>query len=226
MTDPDPNVSRAKRTYDPKELERLGLSPAPEQREQILAYMALVLRDNPAAKLVPEPDEGHLFHRHFCDSLQPLLLFGFKRGATVLDIGSSGGFPSVPIRIFRPDLAFVIVEPTRAKAEFLTRAKEALGFDNIEIFEGKVESLPADRKADYVISRGAGSLSKFAHIARPFTAPGGRVYAYKTKQFAAELNAVTESKDKAGVSIREIAQYDLGSVAHGLSLVSMEFAGG
>jgi 16S rRNA (guanine527-N7)-methyltransferase len=226
MTDPaDPYTARAKRTYDPKELERLGLSPAPEQRDQILAYLALVLRGNPAAKFVPESDEGHLFQRHFCDSIQPLLLFGFKRGALVLDIGSSGGFPSMPIRIFRPDLAFVIVEPARAKAEFLTRAKEALGFDNVEIFEGKAESLPMERKADYVISRGAGSLQKFAQAARPFTAEGGRVYAYKTKQFAAELNAVTASKDKEGVSIREIAQYDLGSTAHGLSLVSMEFAG-
>ncbi|MDR0331263.1 MAG: 16S rRNA (guanine(527)-N(7))-methyltransferase RsmG [Chitinispirillales bacterium] len=225
MTDPADPAARAKRAYDPKELERLGLSPAPEQRDLILAYLALVLRENPAAKLIPASDEGHLFLRHFCDSIQPLLLFGFKRGALVLDIGSSGGFPAMPIRIFRPDITFVIVEPSRAKAEFLSRAKEALGFDNIEIFEGKAESLPADRKADYVISRGAGSLQKFAQTARPFTAEGGHIYAYKTKQFAAELNAITAGKDKDGVSIREIAQYDLGSAARGLSLVSMEFIG-
>jgi len=49
------------------------------------------------------------------------------------------------------------------------------------------------------------------------------MYTYKTKPFAAELTAITENKGKDGVQIREIAQYDLGHLAHGLNLVSMEF---
>jgi 16S rRNA (guanine527-N7)-methyltransferase len=216
-------IERAKRIYEPKELERLGLAPEPEQREVILTYLSLVLKENKAEKLVPEADEKHLFLRHFCDSIQPLLLFGFKRGAHVLDIGSSGGFPVVPIRVFRPDLKFTIVEPSHGKAAFLDRVKEALGFDNIEIITSRVESLSLDKKNDYVISRGAGMLQKFAQTARPFLAEGGRVYAYKTKQFAAELNAITENKERDGIGIREIAQYDLGSAVQGLSLVSMEF---
>jgi len=216
-------VERAKRAYESKELARLGLAPEPEQREMILTFLSLVLKENPAEKFVPEADEKHIFLRHFCDSIQPLLLFGFKRGALVLDIGSSGGFPVVPIRVFRPDLTYIVVEPSRSKAAFLEGVKEALGFDNIEIFAGKAEGLSLDRKADYVISRGAGMLQKFAQTARPFLAEGGRVYAYKTKQFAVELNTITENKERDGLTVREIAQYNLGNVAQGLSLVSMEF---
>jgi 16S rRNA (guanine527-N7)-methyltransferase len=221
----DAFLERAKRTYEPKELERLGLAPEPAQREMILTFLSMVLKENPAEKFVPAADEKKLFLRHFCDSIQPLLLFGFKRGALLLDIGSSGGFPVVPIRVFRPDLSYIIVEPNRGKAVFLERVKAALGVDNIEVFAGKAECLSLERKADYVISRGVGMLQKFAQTARPFLAEGGRVYAYKTKQFAAELEAITENKEKDGLAIREIAQYELGRVAQGLSLVSMEFVG-
>jgi 16S rRNA (guanine527-N7)-methyltransferase len=216
-------MERAKRAFEPKALERLGLAPEPEQREMILTFLSMVLRENATEKFLPEADEKHLFLRHFCDSIQSLLLFGFKRGALLVDIGSSGGFPLMPIRIFRPDLSYVIVEPNRGKAAFLERMRAALGFDNMTVFAGKAEGLSLERKADYVIGRGVGMLHKFAQTARPILAEGGRVYAYKTKQFAAELNALTENKERDRLTVREIAQYDLGGVAQGLSLVSMEF---
>jgi 16S rRNA (guanine527-N7)-methyltransferase len=219
----DAFMERAKRVYESKALERLGLAPEPEQREMILTFLCMVLRENATEKFVPEADEKNLFLRHFCDSIQSLLLFGYKRGALLLDIGSGGGFPLVPIRIFRPDLSFIFVEPNRGRAAFLERVREALGFDNMEVFAGKPEGLSLERKADYVIGRGVGMLHKFAQSARPLLAEGGRVYAYKTKQFAAELNAITENRERDGLTVREIAQYDLGSVAQGLSLVSMEF---
>ena len=212
----------ARQRYEPKELERLGLSPEPEQRDLILAYLSLVLEGNKVAELVPLEEEKQLFQRHFCDSLQPLLLFGFKKGARVLDIGSGGGFPSIPIRLFRPDLSFLLIEPSQKKAEFLEWVKAKLGLDNVEVYPGKVESVKPEKKVDYVISRGAGTLQKFAQTARQFLVADGHMYTYKTKQFAAELEAMTTNKVKDGVQIKEIAQYDLGGLVHGLSLVSME----
>ena len=213
----------ARQRYDQKEVERLGLSPDLDIRNLILAYLSLVLRENRDAELIPGADEEHFFQRHFCDSLQPLLLFGFKKGATVLDIGSGGGFPAIPIRIFRPDLSFILLEPNRKKAAFLSMAAAELGFDNMEIHIGKAESVRPEKRVDYVVSRGVGTLQRLAQLSRPFLRDGGHMYTYKTKQFAAELAVITSNKDRDGVKISEIAQYDLGSVAQGLSLVSMEF---
>jgi 16S rRNA (guanine527-N7)-methyltransferase len=213
-----------KKCYEPKELERLGLSPDPDQRNAILTYIGLVLRDNKEAELVPEAEEAQMFLRHFCDSLQLLLLFGFKKNARVLDIGSGGGFPAIPIRIFRPDLSFTLVEQGRKKAEFLKSVKAELGLGNVDIRAVKAEGFSPDRKADYVISRGVKTLQKFAQLAKPLLAKDGRMYTYsKTKQFAAELDVITENKDKDGIKINEIAQYDLGSLVQGLNLVSMGF---
>jgi 16S rRNA (guanine527-N7)-methyltransferase len=216
-------LERARKCYELKELERLGLTPTLEQRDQILSYIALLLKWNAAAGLISPGDEDHLFLRHFCDSLQPLLLFGFKKNAKILDIGAGGGFPSIPIRIFRPDLTFVLAESNRKKSMFLQQARTDLNFLNMEIYLGNVEKLPlSERRFDYVISRGLGTMQKFSQLARPFLAPEGHMYTFKTKQFAQELDSITLSKDKDGIKISEIAEYDLGNQIFGLNLVSLE----
>jgi 16S rRNA (guanine527-N7)-methyltransferase len=214
---------RAKKCYELKELERLGLTPTLEQRDMILTYIALLLKWNAAAGLISPGDEEHLFLRHFCDSLQPLLLFGFKKNASILDIGAGGGFPSIPIRIFRPDLVFVLADSNKKKCMFLEQVKAEIKLENLTIYPGRVEKLLApETRFDYVISRGLGTMQKFSQLARPFLAPDGHMYTFKTKQFALELDDITSSKDKDGIKISEIAEYDLGNQIFGLNLVSLE----
>jgi 16S rRNA (guanine527-N7)-methyltransferase len=201
----------------------LGLTPDLEQRELILAFTCLILKWNETAGLIAKTEEDMLFLRHFCDSLQPLLLFGFKKNAHILDIGAGGGFPSIPIRIFRPDLSFVLAESSRKKTSFLKDVIKELNFDNITVYNGKVESMNVpDKKFDYVLSRGVGSLQKFSQLAKPLVSNDGHMYTFKTKQFATELESITTNKDKEGVRISEIAEYDLGNQILGLNLVSLE----
>ena len=219
----EPFLDQAKTYYDLKEIERLGLTPDLDQREDILTYLCLILKWNDFAGLVSKNDESIIFLRHFCDSLQPLLLFGFKKNATVLDIGSGGGFPSIPIRIFRPDLNIVLAESNRKKSSFLKEVIKELKFENINVFNKRIEKMdPPIEKFDYIISRGLGSLQKFSQMAKPLLSTDGHMYTFKTKQFTNELNFITTNKDRDGIRICEIAEYDLGNQIFGLNLVSME----
>jgi 16S rRNA (guanine527-N7)-methyltransferase len=218
-----PFLNRAKACYELKELERLGLTPDMNQRELILTFICLLLKWNKVASLISKADEENLFLRHFCDSLQPLLLFGFKKNATLLDIGSGGGFPAIPIRIFRPDLTMVLAESNRKKAAYLKEVKKELFLDNVIVFNGRVEKMiKTENRFDYVISRGVGSLPTFSQIGKPFLAQEGHLYTFKTKNFATELEAITSNKERVGVKISEIAEYDLGNQILGLNLVSLE----
>jgi 16S rRNA G527 N7-methylase RsmG len=79
-----------------------------------------------------------------------------------------------------------------------------------------------DEKFDYIISRGTSSLRDIAHLAKPYVAPDGRIYTFKTKRFEKELNDIIVNKEKDGIGISEIAEYDLGNQIHGLNLVSLE----
>jgi 16S rRNA (guanine527-N7)-methyltransferase len=216
-------LNRAKACYELKELERLGLTPDMNQREHILTFICLLLKWNKVAGLISKADEENLFLRHFCDSLQPLLLFGFKKNATILDIGSGGGFPAIPILIFRPDLTMVLAESNRKKSIYLKEVKKELFLDKVTIFNGRVEKMQKPEQGfDYVISRGVGSLPALSQLSKPFLAPDGHLYTFKTKNFAAELDVITSNKEKAGVKISEIAEYDLGNQILGLNLVSIE----
>ncbi len=79
-----------------------------------------------------------------------------------------------------------------------------------------------EKKFDYVLSRGVGSLQKFSQLAKPLITDDGHMYTFKTKQFVTELESITTNKDKEGVRISEIAEYDLGNQILGLNLVSLE----
>lgn len=217
-------VSRAKKSYEQKELERLGLSPEPEQHEKLITFMALILKWNQAAGLVSPGDENNLFIRHFCDSLQPLLLLGFKKNAKALDIGSGGGFPSIPIKIFRPDISFVLAESNRKKCAFLEEVVDVLELENVEVFKGRCKRMEVpDPKFDYVVSRGLSSIIKFSQMAAPYVSNDGKMYTFKTKRFESELEEITRRKDEIGVCVSEIAEYDLGNNRiPGMMLISLE----
>lgn len=218
-----PFLNKAKACYELKELERLGLTPDMNQREQILTFICLLLKWNKVAGLISKADEEVLFLRHFCDSLQPLLLFGFKKNANILEIGAGGGFPSIPIRIFRPDLTMVLSEANKKKSSFLKEVKKELILDNISIYSGRVEKMQIpEKRFDYIISRGLGSLQKFSKLAKPFLSNDGHMYTFKTKNFVVELDSITSNKEKDGIKISEIAEYDLGNQILGLNLVSLE----
>jgi 16S rRNA (guanine527-N7)-methyltransferase len=220
-------VDKAKKIYELKELERLGLTPDLIQRDMIILYMALLLKWNKVSGLVSPKDEDNMFIRHFCDSLQPLLLFGFKKNAKVLDLGSGGGFPSIPIRIFRSDLSFTLAESNRKKGSFLKEVKQRLALENLEVFCGRCEKLPKESGPfDYIVSRGVGSLHNFASIAKNLITPEGRMYTFKSKQFQAELEEITSNKSKDGFGIAEIAEYDLANQILGLNLVSLSLMKG
>ena len=218
-------IEKAKKLYDQKELERLGLTPDLVQRENIIKYLALVLKWNDVCGLVSPKDEGTVFIRHFCDSLQPLLLLGFKKDALVLDIGSGGGFPSIPIAIFRPDLNIVLVEQNKKKSSFLEETVSFLGLKNTKVFPSKIEKLSVEENmCDYVMSRAFSSIGKFTVIAKEYCKPDGKMYTFKTKNFDSEICEITENKNTAGIAISEIAEYDLGIGSFqicGLKLVAL-----
>ena len=106
---------------------------------------------------------------------------------------------------------------------FLSQTKQEISLENLEVFSKRVESLPVPENGfDYIISRGLGTLQKFSQLARPFLAKDGHMYTFKTKQFSQELDLITTSKEKEGIKISEIAEYDLGNQIFGLNLVSLE----
>lgn len=110
----------------------------------------------------------------------------------ILDMGSGGGFPGIPLKVVLPDTEFCLVDASRKKVNFLKHVIRTLGLPQIQALHSRVEDLgQAPEHAgryDGVISRGFADLEKFVDLALPFLKPGGIVYAMKGKAGVEEIS--------------------------------------
>lgn len=123
----------------------------------LFRYADLVAESADRLGLIAAGDHDRLFTRHLQESLTPQLLAVIPQQAAVLDVGSGGGFPAIPIAIARPDLRMTLAEPRQKKAAFLERVILSLGLGHVAVFPGTVEELALRHAApawDCAVARG------------------------------------------------------------------------
>jgi len=130
--------------------------------------------------------------KHFLDSLAPARFI--PENARLLDIGSGGGFPGIPLKILKPSLSVLLVDGVRKKANFLKHLLRTLRLENIEALQTRAEGLPEDpqyaNSFDVIISRALSSLAAFAKMAMPLLSAHGVIIAMKGKADQKELDTV------------------------------------
>jgi 16S rRNA (guanine527-N7)-methyltransferase len=158
--------------------------------------------------------------KHFLDSLAPAGFIPDK--ARLLDIGSGGGFPGIPLKIFKPSINALLIDGVRKKINFLKHVLRALSLENIEARQIRPETLLKDPEFaasfDVVISRALSDLSTFVKSALPLLAKHGKIIAMKGEVDAKELDAVCADASGDQYSL-EIEKYGLPSIDSQRSLV-------
>jgi 16S rRNA (guanine527-N7)-methyltransferase len=156
----------------------LGLEFEPGDIERLGAYLALLLEANQSFNLTAVTDPQQVWMRHILDSLTLLpLLADVEDGAAVIDVGSGGGLPGIPLAITLPALKFTLLEATGKKAEFLRRVAAELGLANITVLNQRAEKAGQDHahreRYAAAVARAVGSLSVLAELTVPFVLPPG-----------------------------------------------------
>jgi len=117
------------------------------------------------------------------DSLVLLEHLGDAR--TVVDVGSGGGLPGLPLKIARPDLNLTLVEADQAKAAFIVRTCAALGLHGVEVLARRAEAVGRDplyrETFDLVVARALAPMPVLAELCLPLVRVGGRLLAQKTE---------------------------------------------
>jgi 16S rRNA (guanine527-N7)-methyltransferase len=128
--------------------------------------------------------------KHFLDSLAPARLIAPH--ATLLDIGSGGGFPGVPLKVIRSGLSVTLIDASRKKVNFLKHIIRTLKLDKIEARHIRAEELAAlpdyAGRFDVIISRALSSLEYFVRLALPLLAEKGLIIALKGEVDKSELD--------------------------------------
>lgn len=171
----------------------------PRQREQFEALGALYEEWNARINVVSRKDMEHLYTRHILHSLAIAKVCEFEAGATVVDIGCGGGFPSVPLAIMFPDTEFIGVDSIAKKIRVVEGIKTGADIKNLQAVNSRAEQLGI--KADYVVSRAVTEMARFMPWAwgilrkgQRGTLPNGILY-LKGGELAEELAATRRKWD-------------------------------
>ena len=171
----------------------------PRQREQFEALGALYEEWNARINVISRKDMEHLYTRHILHSLAIAKVCEFEAGATVVDIGCGGGFPSVPLAIMFPEVEFIGVDSIAKKIRVVEGIKAGADIRNLQAVNSRAEQLGV--KADYVVSRAVTEMARFMPWAwgilrkgQRGTLPNGILY-LKGGELAEELAATRRKWD-------------------------------
>ena len=176
------------------------MSSTSEQLKKQAKYLDLLLEANKNINLTGIKDPKAAVIKHTLDSLSASSAI---EGVKVIDIGSGGGTPGIPLAIALPEKKFYLIEATQKKASFLSEAVSALELDNIEIICERGESV-TNLSADTVISRAFGTLNYLVTTSRHMVSKKGLFLAMKGKINPDEIRGLI-----SGFSVLQIQEIEV-----------------
>ncbi len=129
------------------------------QEAKFIAFSKLFEEWNEKVNLVSRKDMDFLFERHILHSLAIAKVISFSEGTKILDIGTGGGFPGIPLAILFPKVEFTLVDSIGKKIKVVNDIAEQLQLNNVKGFHERAENIPGN--FDFIISRAVSRLVNF-----------------------------------------------------------------
>ncbi len=131
------------------------------QKQQFLQLDALYQDWNQKINVVSRKDIDELYIRHVLHSLGIAKIQKFNEGAAILDVGTGGGFPGIPLAILFPETKFTLVDAIGKKIKVVQEVIDGLQLANITAHHSRVEDLPG--QFDFIVSRAVAAMPTFVH---------------------------------------------------------------
>jgi 16S rRNA (guanine527-N7)-methyltransferase len=173
-------------------------------------YRQDLLDWNQRVNLTAIRDPGAVDQVHFLDSLA-CLLAPIPPGARLLDVGAGAGFPGMPLKIVRPDMALTLLEATGKKARFLSHVASRLGLSGVVVVNDRAETAAGRDSFDVVVARAVGGLPVLLELTLPFCRLDGLVLAPKKGAgLPAEVASAAHALEVLGGELAPSLSYELG----------------
>ena len=160
-----------------------GIEIGPDVAEQFAVHARELVHWTARINLTAITDAKEIAVKHILDSLAPAALLPHQ--GTLLDIGSGGGFPGIPLKLVRPSLAVTLIDASRKKVTFLRHMIRILGLTGIQALHLRAEDLQRNPEVPHqfqiIISRALSALEPFIRTALPLLTPVGMIIAMKGK---------------------------------------------
>lgn len=126
---------------------------------------------NARVNVISRKDIENLYERHVLHSLALAKIISLKPGTTLLDVGSGGGFPGIPLAIFFPEVKFTLVDSIAKKLKVIDAVAEKISLENVETVHERAEGL--NEKFDFITGRAVTNLPDFIKWVKKLVRPGG-----------------------------------------------------
>jgi len=137
--------------------------------EQILQFKKLeelYTEWNSQINVISRKDIGSLYDKHILHSLAIAAAIDFRPGTKIVDIGTGGGFPGIPLAIFFPEVQFTLVDSIAKKLKVVTAVAEGIGLKNVQVVLARAETLPKN-SYDFAVSRAVAPIGQLWFWAKP-----------------------------------------------------------
>jgi len=142
----------------------------PHQIKHFEKLMLLLPQLNQRVNVISRKDIEHLEERHILHSLSIAMKFQFNSKARVLDVGTGGGFPGIPLALMFPEASFTLVDSIGKKVKLVEELVRELGLENVTPVNQRMELL--NLKTDFVVSRAVTAFPKLYQWTRKLIVPG------------------------------------------------------
>lgn len=209
----------------PKKIEEYSelIGQNGEFTEKFAKFYDILIEYNNRYNLTAITERKEVFYKHFLDSAVGEFLL--PQNAKVLEVGSGAGFPSMVLKLLRPDLRFTLVESVGKKCEFLKAFAKEMALENVEVLNVRAEDLARDKnyreQYDVVCARAVARMNTLSEYCIPFVKKGGMFLAYK----GGDAEEVEESKPAfkiLGCKLKESYFYELPEGYGKRSLIAVE----
>jgi 16S rRNA (guanine527-N7)-methyltransferase len=138
----------------------------PRQNEQLAGLEPLYRTWNEKINVISRKDIDALYERHILHSLAIAAIYHFKPGQQVLDLGTGGGFPGIPLAIYFPETQFLLADSINKKLKVVEAVAAATGLTNVTIQHTRAEEI-TNRKFHFVVSRAVAPLGSLWKWSKP-----------------------------------------------------------
>ena len=206
-------------------IEKLNIELTEEQLFKFIRYKELLKEWNKKINITTITDDVEIDQKHFLDSLTPLRTNLFNGKKKLIDVGTGGGFPGVPLKIANAELEIDLLDSLNKRIIFLNEVIKELNLDNIRAIHGRAEELSIRseyrEKYDICISRAVASLNTLSAYCIPFVKVGGFFVSMKGPEFEQELSSSKYAIEILGGKIvcKKTIQIPESDIYHSLIIV-------
>ncbi|EHR32097.1 16S rRNA (guanine(527)-N(7))-methyltransferase GidB [Helcococcus kunzii ATCC 51366] len=193
--------------------EKEGYNLTDEQIAKFQHFYDLLDEWNYKIDITKIVEEEEVYIKHFLDSLLITKAGYFEKNQNIIDIGTGGGFPGVPLKIYNDTLSFVLLDSLKKRINFLDKVVEELKLDNVVPLHGRAEEIARKEgmreSFDSAVSRAVAPMQTLLEYCLPFVKVGGYFIAMKGPNYKDELNLSKGAINLLGGLLDKVIEYEL-----------------